>query len=146
MRCTPRWCNKPKFHLILHLPEHIRQFGPAILYATEKFESYNALIRDLSVHSNRQAPSRDIGRGFANANRIRHLISGGKFYVRKDREAGNGSNILGQDNGAISRQMKVPTDEDFRSAGSGVIGLVDSDDPLRQFCAFPRSVSVQTGA
>ncbi|KAH7879373.1 hypothetical protein F5879DRAFT_771436, partial [Lentinula edodes] len=32
---TPRWFNKPKFHIIKHLPMHIRRFGPAILYATE---------------------------------------------------------------------------------------------------------------
>ncbi|KAJ3920045.1 hypothetical protein F5877DRAFT_89667 [Lentinula edodes] len=60
---TPRWFNKPKFHIIKHLPMHIRRFGPAILYATEGFESFNAIIRDHSVHSNHQAPSRDIGHG-----------------------------------------------------------------------------------
>ncbi|KZW00124.1 hypothetical protein EXIGLDRAFT_592419, partial [Exidia glandulosa HHB12029] len=30
-----QWFNKPKFHIILHLPRHIRRFGPAPLYATE---------------------------------------------------------------------------------------------------------------
>ncbi|KAJ7128710.1 hypothetical protein C8R44DRAFT_558080, partial [Mycena epipterygia] len=30
-----QWFNKPKFHLFVHLPEHIRRFGPLILYATE---------------------------------------------------------------------------------------------------------------
>ncbi|KAJ7590368.1 hypothetical protein C8J56DRAFT_859767 [Mycena floridula] len=78
-RWTPRWFNKPKFHIILHLPAHIRRFGPAILFATETFESFNALIRSLSVHSNRQAPSRDIARGFANQSRIQHILSGGWF-------------------------------------------------------------------
>ncbi|KAF9254614.1 hypothetical protein L218DRAFT_885911, partial [Marasmius fiardii PR-910] len=38
------WFNKPKFHILLHLPEHIQQFGPAILFATEAFESFNAVI------------------------------------------------------------------------------------------------------
>ncbi|KAJ3765415.1 hypothetical protein FB446DRAFT_795072 [Lentinula raphanica] len=28
---TPRWFNKPKFHIIKHLPMHIRRFGPAML-------------------------------------------------------------------------------------------------------------------
>ncbi|KAJ2966144.1 hypothetical protein NUW54_g13893 [Trametes sanguinea] len=59
--------------------EHIRRFGPAGLFATEAFESFNAVIRAKSVHSNRQAPSRDIARAFAQANRIRHLLSGGLF-------------------------------------------------------------------
>ncbi|KAK1231629.1 hypothetical protein PQX77_005252 [Marasmius sp. AFHP31] len=77
-----RWFNKPKFHILVHLPAHIRRFGPAILFATEAFESYNAVIRCKSTHSNRQAPSRDIAFAFAQANRIRHMFSGGQFLVR----------------------------------------------------------------
>ncbi|KDQ25284.1 hypothetical protein PLEOSDRAFT_1027446, partial [Pleurotus ostreatus PC15] len=76
---TPRWFNKPKFHIIQHLPSHVRRFGPAILFATENFESFNGVIRDHSVHTNRKAPSRDIGRGMAQFSRIRHLLSGGSF-------------------------------------------------------------------
>ncbi|CAK5270513.1 unnamed protein product [Mycena citricolor] len=76
-RWTNRWFNKPKFHILLHLPAHIRRFGPAILFATEAFESFNAIIRAKSVHSNRHAPSRDIAVGFAQGNRVRHLLSGG---------------------------------------------------------------------
>ncbi|KAJ7634450.1 hypothetical protein FB45DRAFT_1025398 [Roridomyces roridus] len=79
-RWTNRWFNKPKFHIILHLPNHIRRFGPAISFATEGFESFNAVIRAKSVHTNRQAPSRDIAQAFAQGNRIRHLLSGGKFF------------------------------------------------------------------
>ncbi|KZS87843.1 hypothetical protein SISNIDRAFT_386046, partial [Sistotremastrum niveocremeum HHB9708] len=76
---SPRWMNKPKFHLLKHLPADARRFGPPILYATEGFESFNAVIRDWSVHSNRQAPSRDIGIQAAEAACIRHLMSGGSF-------------------------------------------------------------------
>jgi hypothetical protein len=50
-----------------------------MLFATEAFESFNAVIRAKSVHSNRQAPSRDIAMAFAQGNRIRHLLSGGYF-------------------------------------------------------------------
>ncbi|KAK0435376.1 hypothetical protein EV421DRAFT_1716660, partial [Armillaria borealis] len=67
---TCRWFNKPKFHILVHLPDHIRRFGPAMLFATEAFESFNAIIRSKSVHSNRHAPSRDIARAFAQCNRI----------------------------------------------------------------------------
>ncbi|KAF9257230.1 hypothetical protein L218DRAFT_800681, partial [Marasmius fiardii PR-910] len=74
-----RWFNKPKFHILLHLPEHIRWFGLAILFATEAFESFNAVIRAKSVHSNRQAPSRDVALAFTQGNRIRHLLSNGMF-------------------------------------------------------------------
>ncbi|KAJ7223860.1 hypothetical protein B0H12DRAFT_1213067 [Mycena haematopus] len=80
-RWTNRWFNKPKFHIILHLPAHIRRFGPAILFATEAFESFNAIIRAKSVHSNRHAPSRDIALAFAQGNRVRHLLSGGLFLL-----------------------------------------------------------------
>ncbi len=78
---TPRWFNKPKFHIILHLPEHIRRFGPPMLFATEGFESFNAVIRAHSIHSNHQAPSRDIALGMAHHNRVRHLLSGGYFHM-----------------------------------------------------------------
>ena len=50
-----------------------------MLFATEAFESFNAVIRAKSVHSNRQAPSRDIAMAFAQGNRICHLLSGGYF-------------------------------------------------------------------
>ena len=86
-RWTPRWFNKPKFHILRHLVAHIRRFGPAILFATEAFESFNAVIRAKSVHSNHQAPSRDIARGFARANRTRHLLSGGAIHVPVDKRA-----------------------------------------------------------
>ncbi|KAI0043569.1 hypothetical protein FA95DRAFT_1460450, partial [Auriscalpium vulgare] len=78
-RWTPRWFNKPKFHIIRHLPDHVRRFGPAILFATEAFESFNAVVRSQSVHSNRHAPSRDLANGFSHCNRIRHMFSEGVF-------------------------------------------------------------------
>ena len=78
---TPRWFNKPKFHIVLHLPEHVRQFGPPMLFATEGFELFNAVICSHSIHSNHRAPSRDIAAGMAHHNRIRHLLSGGFFIM-----------------------------------------------------------------
>ncbi|KAF8885731.1 hypothetical protein CPB85DRAFT_1378115 [Mucidula mucida] len=81
-RWSSRWFNKPKFHILVHLPEHICRFGPAILFATEAFELFNAVICGKSVHSNRLAPSRDIALAFAQGNWIRHLLSGGKFRVK----------------------------------------------------------------
>lgn len=81
---NPDWFNKPKFHVILHLPTHIRRFGPAILYATETFESYNHVIRTRSIHSNRHAPSLDIATAFSHMHAVRHLISGGWFKWSRD--------------------------------------------------------------
>ncbi|RDX41238.1 hypothetical protein OH76DRAFT_1364920, partial [Lentinus brumalis] len=91
-KLTPRWFNKPKFHILLHLPDHIRRFGPAMLFATEGFESFNAVIRSNSIHSNHRAPSRDIALAMAHHNRIRHLLSGGYFrqveiFNEKDNDA-----------------------------------------------------------
>ncbi|KAJ7340738.1 hypothetical protein DFH08DRAFT_811931 [Mycena albidolilacea] len=77
-----QWFNKPKFHLFVHIPEHVRRFGPLILYATKSFESYNLVIRLRSIHSTKHAPSLDIGTVFSHLHAIRHLVSGG--YVHRD--------------------------------------------------------------
>ncbi|KAG1724109.1 uncharacterized protein EDB91DRAFT_1063018 [Suillus paluster] len=87
-RWTPRWFNKPKFHLILHIVDHIRRFGPAITFATEVHESYNSIVRGWSINSNRMAPSRDIARRAAGLLRLQHLLSGGYFKVESDKSDG----------------------------------------------------------
>ncbi|CAK5274493.1 unnamed protein product [Mycena citricolor] len=109
-RWTNRWFNKPKFHILLHLPVHIRRFGPAILFATEAFESFNAIIRAKSVHSNRHAPSRDIAAAFGQGNRIRHLLSGA--CIRSDFEP------------ELSRPQSWRKAH-WTRAGDGVLGVVN---------------------
>lgn len=52
-----------------------------MLFTTEAFESFNAVICAKSVHSNHQAPSRDIAMAFAQGNHICHLLSGGYFLL-----------------------------------------------------------------
>ncbi|PLW07682.1 hypothetical protein PCASD_22815 [Puccinia coronata f. sp. avenae] len=74
---TAQWVNKPKFHGLLHLPEFCRRFGTASSFATEKFKGYNGVLRNSSIHSNRQSPGKDIGVTFANYRNLRHLFSGG---------------------------------------------------------------------
>jgi hypothetical protein len=80
VRLTAQWVNKPKFHILLHLADAIRRFGPATLFATEKFESYNGVLRSASTHSNRQAPGRDIAIKFSDFNLMRFSLSGGITY------------------------------------------------------------------
>jgi hypothetical protein len=80
---TAQWVNKPKFHGLLHLPEFCRRFGTASSFATEKFEGYNGVLRNSSIHSNRQSPGKDIGVTFANYRNLRHLFSGGYFWDPK---------------------------------------------------------------
>ncbi|KZP26247.1 hypothetical protein FIBSPDRAFT_732946, partial [Athelia psychrophila] len=142
-RWTPRWFNKPKFHIILHLPEHIRRFGPAILFATETFESFNALIRSLSVNSNRQAPSKDIARGFAHANHIRHFMSGGSFrlpYLLQPQTSTDTLEYLAPNQHHPSQWSSV----DFRSIGNGPRALLCDSDNLREDLGLPKSAEIKS--
>ncbi|OJT07070.1 hypothetical protein TRAPUB_2102 [Trametes pubescens] len=85
--------EKNKFHILAHLPDHIERFGPALLFSTERYESFNHIFRLCSIHSNRQAPSRDIAKTFANQDRCRHMVSGGYWLNKATGEwvqAGNG--------------------------------------------------------
>ncbi|KAG5634224.1 hypothetical protein H0H81_002802, partial [Sphagnurus paluster] len=83
---TTQWFNKPKFHVIVHMVKHIRRFGPAILSATESFESYNAVIHSRSINSNQQAPSLDIAKSFHHMHAVRDLVSGGYFSAKPVRK------------------------------------------------------------
>ncbi|EIW74161.1 hypothetical protein CONPUDRAFT_170321, partial [Coniophora puteana RWD-64-598 SS2] len=77
-RCSPSiLISKPKFHFLVHLPFYILRFGPALLFSTERYESYNAVFRAASIHSNHQAPSRDIAWCFAGMDVVRHIVTGG---------------------------------------------------------------------
>ncbi|KAI0819953.1 hypothetical protein BC628DRAFT_1281023, partial [Trametes gibbosa] len=69
--------SKPKFHFLVHLPVYIERFGPAILFSTERYESFNHIFRLSSVYSNRQAPSRDSCKAFASNDAMKHIVSGG---------------------------------------------------------------------
>jgi hypothetical protein len=80
---SAQWVNKAKFHILLHLPESILRFGPASLFSTEKFESYNGILRNASIHSNRHSPGHDIAITFSNYHSFRQILSGGFFFDKK---------------------------------------------------------------
>lgn len=101
-----QWFNKPKFHLFVHLTDHIRRFGPLILYATESFESFNLVIRLRSIHSSKHAPSLDIATAFSHLHAVRHLVSGG--YVLEDE---NGNRIAPRQAGP--EVLALLNDEEF---------------------------------
>ncbi|KAI8461540.1 hypothetical protein BY996DRAFT_8404742, partial [Phakopsora pachyrhizi] len=82
---SAQWVNKPKFHMLIHLSQSIARFGPASLFATEKFESYNGVVRQASIHSNRQSPSRDIANNFLNYSALRYCFSGGYIQTESSR-------------------------------------------------------------
>jgi hypothetical protein len=68
---------KMKLHLLAHLAQDIRRFGPAIRNSTEIFECFNGIFRLCSIYSNHQAPSRDIATKFASMDRLKHILAGG---------------------------------------------------------------------
>ncbi|KAI8456151.1 hypothetical protein BY996DRAFT_4636597 [Phakopsora pachyrhizi] len=82
---SAQWVNKPKFHMLIHLSQSIARFGPASLFATEKFESYNGVVCQASIHSNRQSPSRDIANNFLNYSALRFCFSGGYLQTESSR-------------------------------------------------------------
>ncbi|KAI8457801.1 hypothetical protein BY996DRAFT_8685119 [Phakopsora pachyrhizi] len=86
-----QWVNKPKFHMLIHLSQSIARFGPTSLFATEKYESYNGVVRQASIHSNRQSPSHDIATSFQKYAALRFLFSGGITQAEPSR-----SNIVTQ--------------------------------------------------
>ncbi|KAF8874151.1 hypothetical protein CPB84DRAFT_1690343 [Gymnopilus junonius] len=84
---------KMKLHILTHLPEDIRRFGPAIRNSTEIFECFNGVFRLCSIYSNHQAPSRDIATKFASMDRVKHILSGG-YWKQGDDWVHAGSGVL----------------------------------------------------
>ena len=72
-----RIIKKPKFHILQHIVEDVRHFGPSVLFSTEIFECYNAIFHACSIFSNHHAPSCDISLKFGNMYRFKHIASGG---------------------------------------------------------------------
>ncbi|KAA1112435.1 hypothetical protein PGTUg99_006029 [Puccinia graminis f. sp. tritici] len=77
---TAQWSKKPKFHMLLHLPASIKRFGPASLFATEKFESFNGVVRNAAIQINRHSPGHDIAIIFSNYQIEQLLVSGAHLY------------------------------------------------------------------
>ncbi|KAJ3242554.1 hypothetical protein HDU77_010733 [Chytriomyces hyalinus] len=80
---------KPKLHLLCHIPDFTRRFGPPRLCATEAFESSNKIIRNCISHTSRQNPSRDVSMQFANNLAVQHLVDGGAFQMEQTFHSNN---------------------------------------------------------
>ncbi|KAH9917046.1 hypothetical protein B0H21DRAFT_850669 [Amylocystis lapponica] len=102
-----RILTKSKLHVLPHLLQDIRRFGPTVLYSTEIFECWNAVFRFCSVLSNHQAPSRDITVTLAGMERFKHQVSGGWWcnadgqYIR----AGENVRTFLHSNPALQRRL-----------------------------------------
>jgi hypothetical protein len=79
-KMSARWSNKPKYHILKHLPKSVKRFGLPCLFASEKFEAYKSVLRNASVHSNRHSPGRDIANTFSNYEVMRSILSGASMY------------------------------------------------------------------
>jgi hypothetical protein len=105
---SAQWVNKPKFHMLLHLPESILRFGPASLFSTENFESFNGLLRKASVHSNCLHPGRDLALTFLNFEAHCLILSGSCIWnpqTHANTIAGNDVVHLFKTNGCIKKSM-----------------------------------------
>ncbi|XP_064387491.1 uncharacterized protein LOC135335837 [Halichondria panicea] len=59
----PEMLKKQKVHLLLHLPESMKEFGPPSSFNTERCEAFKSKMRNYNVYS-KAASSRDIALSF----------------------------------------------------------------------------------
>lgn len=82
--CAPSiLITKPKFHFLIHLPAYIRRFGPAIIFSTEHYESFNRVFRLSCIYSSQQGPSQDTCHRFVQLDLVKHIITGGYWYEQE---------------------------------------------------------------
>ncbi|KNZ56116.1 hypothetical protein VP01_2494g2 [Puccinia sorghi] len=86
IKMSAQWVNKPKFHILLHLPESVSRFGPPSLFASAKFEPYNRVLRAVSIHSNCHIPGRDIANTFSNYQAMHLVLSGAYTWDKKRKQ------------------------------------------------------------
>ena len=111
--------TKIKWHkLLAHSVDNMRRFGPLSGVSSEIFESFHTVTRAISVHSNRRAPSRDIGREFAVQEAVRHVVRGG--YFKEDgiwRQAGPAVISLMRESDVLKRLLGI---DDNRGRAQGM--------------------------
>ncbi|KAJ8086260.1 hypothetical protein PM082_005083 [Marasmius tenuissimus] len=112
--CSPSiLISKPKFHFLVHLPAYIRRFGPALIFSTERYKSFNHVFRLTCIHSNRQAPSRDSCKAFASQDITKHIVTGGSWIDRTTGEwAHAGQKVLAymRDDKHFRKLLAIPGD------------------------------------
>ncbi|CAD6982101.1 unnamed protein product [Tilletia controversa] len=72
--------KKTKLHTLTHCVRDMQHFGPLFTVASERFESFNAVVRQASIMSNRKRPSRDITRRIAVQETIRDALAEAVYF------------------------------------------------------------------
>lgn len=71
-----------KTHMLHHIVEDIRCFGPSVHYETEHSEQFNKFIREEILCTNRHNPStKDVAVAFAKRFILHHILSGGSHLA-----------------------------------------------------------------
>jgi len=100
--------RKVKLHLLSHLVEDIRRFGPLTGVATDRHESFNSVFRLCSVLSNHLAPSRDITEQMGDQEGIKHCLTGGQWQDAESHDwvcRGSGIKALVEENPVIQTML-----------------------------------------
>src|SRR5215472_14640478 len=122
VQCAPSiLISKPKFHFLVHIPAYIRQFGPAIIFSTEHYESFNHVFRLASIYSNRKAPSRDTCQAFASQDIIKHIATGGYWFnlvARRWVQAGPAVHTYMEDSPDLIHLLGLPKTDHHRTPGN----------------------------
>ncbi|KAL9938883.1 hypothetical protein V8E36_002602 [Tilletia maclaganii] len=133
--------NRPKMHLLCHAISDMERFGPLPNVSAERFESFNAIVREASVHSNRRNPSRDIARRVGDEEIIRDLISGAAYFDYKEktlRQAGPGVRAMLQTDDALRKHVR-------EAYGLGRLDSTRKPTPTGAYDAKARAVKVASG-
>ena len=89
----------------------------------EAFESFNMVIRDHSIHSNRHTPSYNIALGFVHSSCVYYLISDG-IVLAHESEGLLGEGNASQDGLLVCLSYIVQEGPVWRQAGPDVLALV----------------------
>ncbi|KAL9933878.1 hypothetical protein V8E36_006960 [Tilletia maclaganii] len=91
-----RLTRRLKLHLLVHLSDQVKDYGPLKNIATERYESYNAIQRQAAMHTNRSAPSKDVATRLETQELVVHWSSGGTIGTgQHDPQQKPGAKITG---------------------------------------------------
>ncbi|KAL9940827.1 hypothetical protein V8E36_000315 [Tilletia maclaganii] len=134
--------KKPKLHILSHSIAQVRRFGPLPTVSAERFESYNTIVREASILSNRKAPSRDIARRVADEEMVRDIVSGAFYFDYSEKKM----KIPGP---AIRNMMSVDMAARkylLKAYGLSEFAAIDREsEGLGAFRARSRSVKLHSG-